>query len=159
MNKHKTIAAVCGASLLLAGSAWAEGASATPSPAAGEQPACCATCASGAGGTASPPLACLLDAAAQRARADSLWAVLGRASTVEQVENGLRFSFSPEQAGVAELARIMELERDCCRFFRFTLIIEPDNGPLRLELSGPEGTREFLLELLPELEAALQAPL
>jgi hypothetical protein len=36
----------------------------------------------------------------------------------------------------------------CCRFLRFTLTVEPDRGPIALELTGPRGTREFLESLL-----------
>ena len=42
----------------------------------------------------------------------------------------------------------LEDERACCRFLRFTLIVEPDGGPLSLTLTGPPGTRDFLDALL-----------
>ena len=39
-------------------------------------------------------------------------------------------------------------EQDCCRFLRFRITVEPDAGPILLELSGPPGTGEFLSALL-----------
>jgi hypothetical protein len=42
----------------------------------------------------------------------------------------------------------MEAERHCCRFLRFTLTVEPDEGQFILELTGPQGTREFVAALL-----------
>jgi hypothetical protein len=42
----------------------------------------------------------------------------------------------------------VEAERHCCRFLRFTITVEPDGGPLNLDLTGPQGTREFVVALL-----------
>jgi hypothetical protein len=32
----------------------------------------------------------------------------------------------------------------CCRFLRFTINIEPAEGPITLDITGPPGTREFI---------------
>jgi len=42
----------------------------------------------------------------------------------------------------------IDAERQCCRFLRFDITVEPDGGPIWLELAGPPGTREFLAALL-----------
>ena len=47
-----------------------------------------------------------------------------------------------------DAAAVIDAERRCCRFLRFVLIVEPDDGPLWLELTGPEGTEDFLSALL-----------
>lgn len=41
-----------------------------------------------------------------------------------------------------------DAERQCWRFLRFEITTEPDGGPIWLNLSGPDGTREFLSALL-----------
>jgi hypothetical protein len=46
------------------------------------------------------------------------------------------------------IARTIDAERQCCRFLHFGVTVEPDGGPITLELSGPSGTREFLSALL-----------
>jgi hypothetical protein len=38
----------------------------------------------------------------------------------------------------------VDIERQCCRFLRFQLTIEPGADSIVLEVTGPEGTREFL---------------
>ena len=43
---------------------------------------------------------------------------------------------------------MLDAERQCCRFLRFRLTVEPNLGPIVLELSGPPGTEEFLASLL-----------
>ena len=45
-------------------------------------------------------------------------------------------------------AAMIDAERQCCRFLRFDLRVEPDVGPIALELTGPEGTEAFLEALL-----------
>jgi hypothetical protein len=42
----------------------------------------------------------------------------------------------------------VEAERHCCRFLRFTITVEPDDGPVTLDFTGPQGTREFVVALL-----------
>ena len=45
------------------------------------------------------------------------------------------------------IAQAIDAERQCCRFVRFTLTVEPDEGPITLDLTGPPGSREFLSAL------------
>ena len=49
---------------------------------------------------------------------------------------------------LASIARAVDAERHCCRFLRFTITVEPDEGPVTLDLTGPPGTREFVVALL-----------
>ena len=63
-----------------------------------------------------------------------------------EVEDGLRLTFPA--ASFADVAAVIDAERACCRFLRFTLVVEPDGGPLSLTLTGPPGTRDFLDALL-----------
>ena len=44
----------------------------------------------------------------------------------------------------SELARVVALERRCCAFLRFTLTVEPGNGPVWLEITGPAESKAFL---------------
>ena len=67
----------------------------------------------------------------------------GRISTTDCV---LEFAASAET--IALVARAVEAERDCCRFLRFAMTVEPAGGPVRLELTGPAGTRDFVSALI-----------
>jgi hypothetical protein len=44
--------------------------------------------------------------------------------------------------------RTIDAERQCCRFLKFALTVEPDAGDVWLEVTGPDGTTEFLSTLL-----------
>ena len=48
---------------------------------------------------------------------------------------------------LAAIAATVDAERQCCRFLRFQLTVEPDVGEISLDLTGPPGTREFVSAL------------
>jgi hypothetical protein len=92
---------------------------------------------------------CTLTPEALRARRDGLLTGLLRiADGREELPTGLRLRFAPMAETLSTIARAVEDERHCCRFLRFTMTVEPDGGPVFLELSGPPGTREFVAALL-----------
>ena len=95
------------------------------------------------------PIVCTLTPAALEARKEGLLAELLRRSTGHEfLPEGLRLRFAPSGETLTSIARAVEAERHCCRFLRFTLTVEPDEGPLTLDLTGPPGTREFVAALL-----------
>jgi hypothetical protein len=95
------------------------------------------------------PVACTLTPDALRVRREGLLAdLLGRAQSREDTPGGLQLTFAPLHDTIAGIARAVDAERLCCRFLRFTITVEPDGGPVILELSGPPGTGEFLSSLL-----------
>jgi hypothetical protein len=96
------------------------------------------------------PVACTLDPAALRARkAGLLRDLIARSDARDEREDGITFRFTPTAGLLALVAEVIEAERRCCRFLRFELVVDPDEGPVHLRLSGPAGTREFLQDLLP----------
>ena len=70
--------------------------------------------------------------------------LVGLARHRELLPDGLRLTFDPATQPLSTIARAVEAERQCCRFLRFAITVEPDGGPIMLELSGPPGTREFV---------------
>jgi hypothetical protein len=95
------------------------------------------------------PIVCTLTPDALRARREGLLAeLLRRADDHERLPEGLRLRFTPTGETLAVLAQAVDAERHCCRFLRFGITVEPDGGPMFLELSGPPGTGEFVAALL-----------
>ena len=95
------------------------------------------------------PVACTLDEATLRTRRGGLLAQLvASAVKREALPEGLRLQFRPASDTLALIARAIDAERRCCRFLQFRLTVEPDEGPLILDLTGPQGTREFLEALI-----------
>jgi hypothetical protein len=92
-----------------------------------------------------PPIACTLTPDALRARREGLLTELLRgAEQREDLPEGVRLRFRPADDTLARLARAVDAERQCCRFLRFAITVEPDGGPVYLELTGPPGSREFI---------------
>jgi hypothetical protein len=97
------------------------------------------------------PIVCTLTPDALRARREGLLSTLVRqAADREDLPEGLRLRFSSTEDTLSTIARTVEAERRCCRFLRFAISVEPDGGPIILELTGPPGTREFVAALLEE---------
>lgn len=95
------------------------------------------------------PIACTLtppDFAAKREWL--LPGLLAEASGREPIPGGFRWQFRPRPNLVQEAGSVIETEHQCCRFLRFRLLIEPGDGPVSLEVTGPIGTEDFLLSLL-----------
>jgi len=91
------------------------------------------------------PIACTLqEAELQRRRIDLLERVFARAHESRPVADGYAIRFAADDAALAELLQLIRLERQCCAFMKFRLTVEPADGPVWLELTGPEGTKSFL---------------
>jgi hypothetical protein len=77
--------------------------------------------------------------------------VLQKAATglleVIELENGFSYRFPAEDAWLHELANMINLERKCCAFLSFKLVVESESDSFWLELTGPEGTKETLKSL------------
>lgn len=98
-------------------------------------------------GSCDLPVVCTLTPAAiATRRAALLPGLVERAGSAEETATGLRVRL-PADALPAVLETV-EAERQCCRFLRFQITVEPDGGPIWLEIDGPPGTREFLSALL-----------
>ncbi|HJU90170.1 MAG TPA: hypothetical protein VJ672_12295 [Gemmatimonadaceae bacterium] len=94
------------------------------------------------------PIACTLTADELRAAArDLLPGLIGQAVEIRERADGISLRFDAAGDIVQRIAGVIDRERQCCAFFRFRLTIEPAAGPVWLDVSGPEGTRELLLQL------------
>jgi hypothetical protein len=95
-----------------------------------------------------PPIACSLSPSDLANRRDQLLpGRIERAAEVHDLEEGLALRFDAAPGLLAELTAVIEQERICCSFLRFTIAVEPAGGPVVLEVSGPPGTREVLCAL------------
>ena len=92
--------------------------------------------------------ACKLSPAELAARRQQLIpGLFERAEKVSDIPNGLRFHFICNPGLLADLARIMEQEQDCCSFLRIQLTMEASEGPVTFDVTGPAGTAEMLRKL------------
>jgi hypothetical protein len=95
------------------------------------------------------PIVCTLGPAALKARRDDLLGgLVRRADERLDLPDGYRVRFTAAEDALATIAQVIEVERRCCRFLTFHVTVEPEDGPIWLEVTGPPGTREFLAGML-----------
>ena len=61
-----------------------------------------------------------------------------------ETDKGFKYKFNGSDKMLDLLNSFIKTERLCCSFFVFTLIASSDNSFAWLELSGPEGTKDFI---------------
>lgn len=94
-------------------------------------------------------LECALSPAALEDRKGGILAELQSAMLgSREIENGYAYAFASTPQLRAKLEELIRLEAECCDFLAFEIV--PHQNPQRmwLEVSGPEGTRDFLQEVL-----------
>jgi hypothetical protein len=91
------------------------------------------------------PIMCELTPAEITARGTTLLpGLLAQAEERMALPDGFRWRFAASGEFLAAAAETLNMERQCCRFLRFVLTVEPGGGPVWLEITGPQGTVEFL---------------
>ncbi len=61
-----------------------------------------------------------------------------------ETDTGYSFRFPSDDASFAALNDFIVLERRCCPFLDFKMTVPRGEGDIELELSGPEGAKEFI---------------
>ena len=96
----------------------------------------------------SQPIACTLSASKLGERKSGIGRELQSALiAVKELENGFAYSFPSDDETQARLTQFIALEQECCAFLRFRLQPERENQRIWLEVTGPEGTKEFLKDM------------
>ncbi|HKR59514.1 MAG TPA: hypothetical protein VJS64_07250 [Pyrinomonadaceae bacterium] len=93
-------------------------------------------------------IACnLTDAQLQQRRNAELSQAKSAMIATRETENGFVYQFDSSSERIAALTNLIDLEHQCCPFLTFRLTVEPGDRPVSLEISGPPGTKEFLVAL------------
>lgn len=67
-----------------------------------------------------------------------------KVSAKKELRDGIAFKFPGDDAMIDELTEFIKTERSCCDFFTFSLSVSGDKSEAWLELTGPEGVKDFL---------------
>lgn len=65
-------------------------------------------------------------------------------ASVEELNDGYAFRLPPDPSVLARAGEFIARERLCCPFFQFDLEVEPDNGPVRLKLTGDASVQQYI---------------
>jgi hypothetical protein len=60
---------------------------------------------------------------------------------------GLAFSFQPSSEVLTRLAELVDLERKCCPFLTFRIVVEAGDLPIRLEVTGTAAAKRVIADL------------
>jgi hypothetical protein len=80
----------------------------------------------------------------QKRRATVIAELKALVITRQETADGYVFAFQADDQTLDKLVDFIKTERQCCDFFTFQLTIEENNASLNI--SGPEGAKEFLKE-------------
>ncbi len=81
---------------------------------------------------------------AEEIREPLLAVVLDMVKAVQETEDGYLLTFGRVPQAIQPLSQLMQVERLTNPFMRMSLIVESSEGPVKLDLSGPTGTKDFL---------------
>ncbi len=91
-----------------------------------------------------PLLVCTLaESELQERRTTVLDAIRAKAIDVQAIADGYSYRFSSSPELLTQLTQLIELERQCCQFLTFKLIVAPQQ-PITLEVSGPSAAKAII---------------
>jgi hypothetical protein len=90
-------------------------------------------------------IACKLMGAEFAARKEAITRDLfAHAERVDELADGFAYQFPAVDPWPAKVLEFVEAERQCCPFFTFEIVFEPNDGPLWLRLRGTEEVKAFI---------------
>jgi hypothetical protein len=93
------------------------------------------------------PTACTLtDSELRERRRTILESVRSAALDVTPLPLGYSYRFNPTSDVLAQLARLVNLERQCCPFLTFRITVDAGQQPLRLDITGPPEAKALIAD-------------
>ena len=93
------------------------------------------------------PIACDFGALSEE-QLDRYWLLVKelkpRIQAVSETEDGYVFGFAPTSKNIADVAEFIVLERLCCPFLDFELLVAREHESVQLRLGGREGVKPFI---------------
>src|SRR6185436_3159398 len=91
------------------------------------------------------PIVCTLtESELQERRQTILSAARNAVLETTSIANGYTYEFALSPQILEQLARLVELERQCCRFLDFQIIVEAAAERVRLEVTGPPAAKALI---------------
>lgn len=77
-------------------------------------------------------------------RINILEPIRNAAIKTEELSKGYAYTFQPQPDLLVRLAQLIDLERGCCRFLTFAIIV--DNETIRVEITGPPDAKGLIAD-------------
>ncbi len=62
----------------------------------------------------------------------------------EELSNGYHYTFIGSDTILDQTITFIKAERQCCNFLTFNIVIEDDQSCIILNITGPDGTKDFI---------------
>src|SRR5450631_1503180 len=105
------------------------------------------------------PIACNLSDGELRERRETILNFFRQSLLkVRPLSLGLAFSFPPSSEVLTRLAQLVDLERQCCAFLTFKIVVEAGDSPIRLEVTGTAEAKKVIADLFGFFKGEKQIP-
>jgi hypothetical protein len=94
------------------------------------------------------PLACSLSGPELAGRRSEVEGIFEGCLQADELEDGYEFRFPGNEEWAIRLTEFVIFERECCPFFAFEPVFEPEGGQIRLRIRGPEGAKDIAAEMV-----------
>jgi hypothetical protein len=95
------------------------------------------------------PIACTLTEAELRDRRRTvLDSIRNEAVEVTSLSDGYAYHFKAASQTLQALSHLVDLERQCCPFLSFKIVVESNGAPIRLEVTGPPEAKPMIADFL-----------
>ncbi len=98
---------------------------------------------------AQSPIACdmsVLSPAQRETHLATSRELFSKLRAIKEVADGYEFWLGDETDAILKVAEFVMLEKLCCPFLNFTILVEAEGGPVTLRLTGREGVKAFVRE-------------
>jgi hypothetical protein len=93
------------------------------------------------------PIACTLTGAQLRQRRKTIMgAFRKRRVSVAELPDGYACTFPATSEALLQIAELVDMERECCAFLTFKIVVEAGGGPMRLEVTGPKEAKAVIAD-------------
>ena len=97
------------------------------------------------------PIACTLtESELKERRRTVLNLIRDSAIDAASIPGGYSYRFRPSSEALSQLFNLVDLERQCCAFLTFKIVVEPQQ-PIALEVSGPPNAIDVVADLFGSL--------
>ena len=93
------------------------------------------------------PIACsLTESELRERRQDIMDAFRSMQVTAIELADGYAFTFPASSEALQRIAELVDLERQCCAFLTFKIVVEAANAVMRMEVTGPGEAKKVIRE-------------
>jgi hypothetical protein len=93
------------------------------------------------------PILCTLTEAELKVRRQTILKTIREAALdVVELPAGYAYRFKRTAEILTQLVKLIDLERKCCQFLTFKIVVEPGETPLRLEVTGPPKAKPVIAD-------------